>query len=85
MSINWSVVDNYYSRIAHFYDATRPLPKSVSEKIADCILQLVEATPKKKFLEPGIGTGRTGLPIILLRLFLYRDWHLSRNDGRIKA
>ena len=73
MSINWSVVDNYYSRIAHFYDATRPLPKSVSEKIADCILQLVEATPKKKFLEPGIGTGRTGLPIILLRLFLYRD------------
>lgn len=64
MAINWSVVDNYYSRIAHLYDETRPLPKSVSEQISDQILRIVAATPKTKFLEPGIGTGRIGLPII---------------------
>lgn len=55
---------NYYDRIAHLYDATRPLPSSVSEAIAECILQLVAATPETTFLEPGIGTGRMGLPII---------------------
>ncbi len=36
----------------------------MSEAIADCILQLVAATPETTFLEPGIGTGRIGLPII---------------------
>ncbi|MDJ0691051.1 MAG: class I SAM-dependent methyltransferase [Xenococcaceae cyanobacterium MO_188.B32] len=64
MSIDWSVMDSYYSRIAHLYDATRPLPKYVSEQLGDRILQIVEATPETKFLEPGIGTGRTGFPII---------------------
>jgi ubiquinone/menaquinone biosynthesis C-methylase UbiE len=64
MSINWSVLSNYYSQIAHLYDATRPLPESVSEQIGDRILQIVEAKPETKFLEPGIGTGRIGFPII---------------------
>lgn len=54
----------YYDRIASIYDATRPLPQLVSEQVTDCILRLVKATPKTKFLEPGIGTGRTALPII---------------------
>jgi len=54
----------YYDWIAHLYDVTRPLPRSVSEEVADCILRLVAATPDTTFLEPGIGTGRTGLPII---------------------
>lgn len=57
-------MSNYYDRIAHLYDATRPFPQPVSEKIADYILELVGATLETKFLEPGIGTGRTGLPII---------------------
>lgn len=57
-------MNNYYDKIAHLYDATRPLPKLVSEQITDCILQLVEATPQTKFLELGIGTGRTGYSII---------------------
>lgn len=57
-------MNNYYDKIAHLYDATRPLPKSASEQITDCILRVVKATPQTKFLEPGIGTGRTGYSII---------------------
>ena len=57
-------MDNYYGRIAHLYDSTRPLPQSISAQICDRILQLVQPTPTTKFLEPGIGTGRTALPII---------------------
>lgn len=55
---------NYYNQIASIYDATRPLPARISTQVADCILRLVAATPQTKFLEPGIGTGRTALPII---------------------
>lgn len=55
---------NYYNQIASIYDATRPLPMRISTQVADCILGLVAATPLTKFLEPGIGTGRTALPII---------------------
>ena len=62
--VNWTMVDNYYNRIAHLYDATRPLPESISEQIADRLLQIVAATSETRFLEPGIGTGRTGFPII---------------------
>ncbi len=57
-------MDNYYDWIARIYDATRPLPQVVSEQVTDCILHTVAATPKTTFLEPGIGTGRTSLPII---------------------
>lgn len=57
-------MSNYYDRIAHLYDATRLLPRLVSEAIAKCILRLVPARPETTFLEPGIGTGRIGLPII---------------------
>ena len=64
MSIDWSVIKNYYGNIAHLYDETRPLPLQVSEKICDRILQLAKATPETKFLEPGVGTGRIFLPII---------------------
>ncbi|MEM9543484.1 MAG: class I SAM-dependent methyltransferase [Cyanobacteria bacterium P01_E01_bin.42] len=53
-----------YDRIAHIYDRTRPLPPEISEQIGDRILELVGATPETTFLEPGIGTGRTALPII---------------------
>jgi ubiquinone/menaquinone biosynthesis C-methylase UbiE len=77
MSINWSIVSNYYSKIAHLYDDTRPLSNVVSEQIADCILQLVGATPETKFLEPGIGTGRVALPIIK-RSYLYTGIDISR-------
>ncbi len=66
--------DNYYNRIAHLYDATRPLPETISEQIGDReaypkgnrLLQIVAATTATRFLEPGIGTGRTGLPMIIL-------------------
>lgn len=64
MSIDWSVIQNYYGKIAHLYDDTRPLLPEVSAKICNCILELVKATPETKFLEPGIGTGRIGFPII---------------------
>jgi ubiquinone/menaquinone biosynthesis C-methylase UbiE len=64
MSINWSAVSNYYSQIAYLYDATRPLPESIAKQIGERILQIVEAKPETRFLEPGIGTGRIGLPII---------------------
>ncbi|MDJ0633345.1 MAG: class I SAM-dependent methyltransferase [Xenococcaceae cyanobacterium MO_188.B29] len=64
MSIDWFVIQNYYGQIAHLYDNTRPLPPEVSAKICNCILKLVKATPETKFLEPGIGTGRIGFPII---------------------
>ena len=64
MSIDWSAIKNYYGKIAHLYDETRPLPPEVSEKICARILELVKATPKTKFLEPGIGTGRIFFPII---------------------
>lgn len=70
-------MSNYYDRIAHLYDATRPFPPPVSEKIADCILELVQATSATKFLEPGIGTGRTGLPIIR-RGYSYTGLDLSK-------
>jgi ubiquinone/menaquinone biosynthesis C-methylase UbiE len=57
-------LNNYYDWIADIYDRTRPLPSSVSEQVADCILSLVGAKAETIFLEPGIGTGRTALPII---------------------
>ncbi|MCG8365395.1 MAG: class I SAM-dependent methyltransferase [Pseudanabaenales cyanobacterium] len=57
-------MSNYYDWIADRYDVTRPLPTSISEQVADCILNLVKATPETTFLEPGIGTGRTSFPII---------------------
>lgn len=78
MAVDWSVVDNYYDRIAHLYDATRPLPTWVSDQIADRILQQVEATPQTRFLEPGIGTGRTGFPIIQ-RGYSYTGIDISMN------
>jgi ubiquinone/menaquinone biosynthesis C-methylase UbiE len=56
--------DYSYDRIAHLYDRTRPLPAEISAKIGDRILEFVSATPETTFLEPGIGTGRTALPII---------------------
>ena len=64
MSIDWSAINNYYGKIAHLYDDTRPLSPEVSKKICEYILELVKATPETKFLEPGIGTGRIFLPII---------------------
>jgi ubiquinone/menaquinone biosynthesis C-methylase UbiE len=77
MSINWSAISNYYSQIAHLYDATRPLPKFIAEQIGDRILQIVGAKPETKFLEPGIGTGRIGLPIIQ-RGYFYTGIDISR-------
>ncbi|MGQ4646364.1 methyltransferase domain-containing protein [Lyngbya aestuarii] len=54
-----------FDRVAGIYDATRGLPPQVSEQIADCILSIVSATPDTKFFEPGIGTGRIAIPIVL--------------------
>lgn len=57
-------MSNYYDWIADIYDNTRALPPKISEQVTEYILRLVEATPKTKFLEPGIGTGLVALPII---------------------
>lgn len=70
-------MSNYYDRIAAIYDVTRPLPQSVSEQVTDCILQLVAATPETRFLEPGIGTGRTSLGIIQ-RGYFYTGIDISK-------
>ncbi len=64
MSIDWSEINNYYGKIAHLYDETRPLPPQVRKIICDRVLELTKATEKTKFLEPGIGTGRIFLPMI---------------------
>lgn len=55
---------NYYDNIAHLYDQTRWLTESVAEKVADFILELVDATPETSFLEPGVGTGLNVLPLV---------------------
>lgn len=52
-----------FDGIADIYDATRPLPPAVGERIADRILDLVAATPDTGFFEPGVGTGRIALPL----------------------
>ena len=55
---------NYYDKIAHLYDKTRWLTDTVAEEVTDFILELVQATPKTSFLEPGVGTGLNVLPLV---------------------
>lgn len=57
-------MSQYYDRVASIYDVGNPIPQLILEQVTDCILNLVAATSQTTFLEPGIGTGRTALPII---------------------
>jgi SAM-dependent methyltransferase len=53
-----------FDRVAEEYDATRPLPRGVSEEITDAIVGLTGATPETEFLEVGVGTGRIAAPLV---------------------
>jgi ubiquinone/menaquinone biosynthesis C-methylase UbiE len=55
---------NYYDKISQVYDKTRWLTESVAEEVADFILDLVAATPKTSFLEPGVGKGLNVIPLV---------------------
>ena len=55
---------NYYDRIAQNYDQTRWLTEPIAEKVADFIVNLVEANPDTSFLESGVGTGVNVLPLV---------------------
>lgn len=55
---------NYYDHIAPIYDQTRWMTESVAEEVADCILELVDASPETSFLETGVGTGLNVLPLV---------------------
>jgi ubiquinone/menaquinone biosynthesis C-methylase UbiE len=55
---------NYYDKISQVYDQTRWLTESIAEEVADFILDLVVATPKTSFLEPGVGTGLNVIPLV---------------------
>ena len=54
----------YYDKIADIYDQTRWLTESISEEVADFVLELVNATPETSFLEPGVGTGLNVMPLV---------------------
>ena len=55
---------NYYDNIASIYDETRWMSEAVAEKVADVVLQLVDAKPSTSFLEPGVGTGLNVYPLV---------------------
>ncbi|BAZ37134.1 type 11 methyltransferase [Calothrix sp. NIES-4101] len=56
--------NNYYDKISQIYDQTRWLTESIADEVADFILDLVVATPKTSFLEPGVGTGLNVIPLV---------------------
>ena len=55
---------NYYDNIAQIYDQTRWLSETVAEKVADVILEMVNANPSTSFLEAGVGTGLNVFPLV---------------------
>lgn len=55
---------NYYDTIADIYDSTRWLTESVAEEVTDFIVELVKASSRTSFLEPGVGTGLNILPLV---------------------
>ena len=52
-----------FDRVAEIYDATRGMPPEVSAIVTDGLLEIASSRRDPHFLEPGIGTGRIGLPI----------------------
>jgi SAM-dependent methyltransferase len=50
-----------FDRAADYYDATRGLPESVAEALADLLAD--ELTTRSPCLEIGVGTGRIALPL----------------------
>jgi ubiquinone/menaquinone biosynthesis C-methylase UbiE len=50
-----------FDRAAGFYDATRGLPRDVSDRVADVLAG--ELAGRGRCLEIGVGTGRIGLPL----------------------
>ena len=56
-------VSTSFDRVAEIYDATRGMPPEVSAVVTDGLLEIAASRRKPRFLEPGIGTGRIGLPI----------------------
>jgi ubiquinone/menaquinone biosynthesis C-methylase UbiE len=55
---------NYYDNIAPIYDETRWMSEAVAEKVADVMLEVVDANPSTSFLEPGVGTGLNVFPLV---------------------
>ena len=53
-----------FDRVAEIYDTTRAIPDEAVERIADRVIAATDATPETRFLELGIGTGRSALPFI---------------------
>lgn len=41
----------YYDNIAHLYEQTHWLTKSLAQEVTDFIFELVDTTPKTSFLE----------------------------------
>jgi len=69
---------NYYDTIAPIYDETRWMSEAVAEKVADVMLEVVEANPSTSFLEPGVGTGINVFPLIK-RGYLVTGIDVSQN------
>jgi ubiquinone/menaquinone biosynthesis C-methylase UbiE len=55
---------NYYDNIAPIYDETRWMSEAIAEKVADVMLEVVDADPSTSFLEPGVGTGLNVFPLV---------------------
>jgi SAM-dependent methyltransferase len=52
-----------YDRIAHVYDATRALPKTVQRKLTDALVAEFASVGAQHVLEVGVGTGRIARPL----------------------
>lgn len=55
---------NYYDNIAAIYDEIRWMSEAVADKVADVMLEVVDAKPNTSFLEPGVGTGLNAFPLV---------------------
>ena len=55
---------NYYDNIAPIYDKTRWMSEDIAEKVADVMLEVVDAKPSTSFLESGVGTGLNVIPLV---------------------
>ena len=53
-----------FDRAVEYYDSTRGYPPEIAAAIGAALIEAAEATPRTRFLELGVGTGRIALPII---------------------